>query len=132
MLSFVHISAILELFAAYICYFRTGVSEQAVGTLKMGPKCCRETSVRSYHFRLRKISKESRSRSHRGGIPKINQNSAGFVSFHLHAARKFQRIVQNYSKLSGRKEVFFFCFFLQNIRSFPLGSGVCDTSGQCW
>jgi hypothetical protein len=57
MIYFVHIYAILLLYAVYICYFRTGVSEQAVGTLKMGPKRCSETSVRIYHSRLRKKPK---------------------------------------------------------------------------
>jgi len=37
------------------------------GTLKKGPKCCPETSVRNYHYTLRNNKEEHRSRVPRGG-----------------------------------------------------------------
>ena len=128
MLYFVHIYAILLLYAVYICYFRTGVSEQDVGTLKMGPKRCSETSVRIYHSRLRKNPKESRSRSHCGGIPKWLKSSLVLPHF-IHTQPRSINELLNYSN-SEREQKFFFCFFWQNIRSIPLGTGMCAPSGQ--
>jgi len=110
MLYFVHIYAILLLYAVYICYFRTGVSEQDVGTLKMGPKRCSETSVRIYHSRLRKNPKESRSRSHCGGIPKWLKSSLVLPHF-IHTQPRSINELLNYSN-SEREQKFFFLFLL--------------------
>jgi len=100
-----------------------------VGTLKMRPKSCHETSVRKYHCRLRKNLKEGRSRSHRDGIPKLLKSSVGFVSFHLKVAKKFQRVAELFEILRAKRN-FCLCFFRQNIRIVPLGSDVCDNSGH--
>ena len=46
----------------------------------MVPTGCSETSVRNYHFTLRKVSKKRRSHSHRGGSLKSRNSGSTYKS----------------------------------------------------
>jgi hypothetical protein len=55
--------------------------------LRMGPICCPETSVKSYHSTLRNIPEEHRSHQHRGGSMKSRTPS--LASYLLDSAKSF-------------------------------------------
>jgi hypothetical protein len=72
-------------------------------TLEDGPIGCPETSVRNSHSKLRKVSKERRSHSHRGGS--LKSSNFSYLSSYIQDFSLYFKISEfvrfNYTTSSG-------------------------------
>lgn len=83
-ISFVGIQQMKSAFLWPYRRFRTTLSthlQMSSGVLEMEPTVCPETSVRNYHYRLRKFPRQRSSHGHRGEILESRNSATSCIGF---------------------------------------------------